>query len=212
MGAFFFPPWWHWFNSNKHRYLCEKSMYQLRGFCTWVSIQSAILKLIRKSVAFTWHSPSHWQSGTWSTGEKNLSSWLLGEEKEKLEYKSTVKIFRGAVWGTRFYLGWISLLTRQGVRVRAAENKDNGLGYHALTHLSLSIEPSVEWVGEYPQLLVSSWWWASFNNLAFLRTAWRTSICLAYVRVLTGPSVPRGLETIENKSTRQLTAAPEDLW
>lgn len=33
---------------------------------------------------------------------------------------------------------------QQGIRVRAAENKDNGLGYHALTRLSLSIEHSVE--------------------------------------------------------------------
>ena len=119
-----FPPWWHWFNSNKHNnYLCEKSMYQLRGFCTWVGTKSAILKLIRKSLAFTCHSSSHWLSGTWFTGKKNLSSWLLGEEKEKLEYKSNVKIFRGAAWGTCFYLGWISSLTRQGIRVRAAENR-----------------------------------------------------------------------------------------
>lgn len=130
-----FPSWWHWFNNNKHNnYLCEKSVYQLRGFCTWVSTKSAILKLIRKSVAFTCHSSSHWLSGTC------------------------------------FYLGWISSLTRQGIRVRAAENKENGLGYHELTRLSLSIEHSVEWVGENPQLLASSWW-ASFNNLAFLRTA-----------------------------------------
>ena len=186
-------------------------MYQLQGFCTSVSTKLAILKLVRKSVAFTCHSSSYWLSGTWSPGGKNLSSWLLGEEKGKWEYKSKMKIFRGAVGGTCFYLGWISSLTRQGVRVRAAENKDDSLGYHALTCLSLSIEPSVEWVGANPQLLGSSWW-ASFNKLAFLRTAWRTSICLPYVRVLTGPSVPRCLETIENKGPRQLTAAPEDLW
>ena len=57
-------------------------MYQLQGFCTSVSTKLAILKLVRKSVAFTCHSSSYWLSGTDPLGEKISAPGCLEKKRE----------------------------------------------------------------------------------------------------------------------------------